>query len=84
MVVPLGMRKEMLHKIHEGHMGIVQFQQRAHEAVYWPGVGKDINDMVQRCQTCLIYSPAQQKEKMVPHDTPAYQWQKVGADLFQL
>ena len=43
-----------------------------------------MNDMVHGCQTCLTYAPAQQKEKMMPHDTPAYPWQKVGADLFQI
>ena len=40
--------------------------------------------MVQRCETCVTYSPAQKKETLMPHDTPAYPWQKVGVDICQI
>ena len=84
LLIPQGLRKEILHKIHTGHMGIVKCQKRARESVYWPGLTKDIKEMVERCETCIKFSPAQQKEKLVQHDTPSYPWQKIGADIFQI
>jgi hypothetical protein len=34
--VPLAMRKEMLKRIHHGHMGIEKSKRRARDALYWP------------------------------------------------
>ena len=84
MLIPQSMRGVMLQKIHEGHMGITKCQTRALESLYWPGISMDIKGMVERCPTCIEYSPAQPKETLIPHDIPRYPWQKVGADLFSI
>ena len=47
------MRKEILDKIHAGHQGITKCRERAKQAVWWPGVGKEIEDKVMKC---TIYS----------------------------
>lgn len=35
-VIPASLRKEMLRKIHEGHLGEVKCKRRAQEVMYWP------------------------------------------------
>ena len=47
------MRKEMLEKIHQGHMGIEKSKGRARDTLYWPGMNSQITDKVSRCTICL-------------------------------
>ena len=84
LLIPNSMQKEMLNEIHQGHMGIDKCQRRARESVYWPGISNDVKEMVKACRTCIEFSKAQQQEPLMPHPTPQYPFQKVGADLFEL
>ena len=51
-IMPASMRLEVLDKIHDAYMGIKCWEQ-AKQAVWWPGLSKQIQDMVKNCQTCL-------------------------------
>ena len=69
LVIPVAMQKTILGKIHEGHQGITKCRERAKQSVWWPGLSKQIEDLV---------------EKMIPSDVPERPWQTVGSDLFEL
>ena len=45
-IIPSESRKRTLSSIHEGHQGETKCLLRAKEAVYWPGMYKDIENMV--------------------------------------
>jgi len=47
-VVPSSMRKEMLQRIHQGHMGIEKSKRRARDVLYWPGMNSQISGMISR------------------------------------
>ena len=81
-VIPKSMRIEVLTKIHEGHLGIERSKLRAKEAVYWPGMSSQIEDLVTNCSTCQELRQSNQKEPMIPHEIPQYPWQAVATDLF--
>ncbi|KAI8490629.1 hypothetical protein Bbelb_318970 [Branchiostoma belcheri] len=83
-IIPKSLQKEVLQTIHEGHMGEEKCKLRAKSAVYWIGMYKEIEKMVQTCRTCQKYQNSQQKEEMTPTETPSRPWKKVGADLFYL
>ena len=51
-VIPEGMQQEVLKKLHEGHQGVTKTQLRAKSCVYWDGVNKDIEHMVESCTSC--------------------------------
>ena len=37
-VLPKSLRKAMLQKIHESHLGVVKSKSRAREILYWPNI----------------------------------------------
>ena len=80
-VIPTALQKEILSKIHEGHQGIQKCRLRANTSVWWPGISKHINDLIEQCPTCVKeHTPG--KEPLIPTDLPDYPWQKIGTDLF--
>ena len=81
-VIPPAMRKEMLQKIHEGHLGEEKCKRRAREVMYWPRMNTDISHTTASCEVCLTYRPKQQAEPLMPHQVPKYPYYKVGVDLF--
>ena len=83
-VIPESMRREMLGIIHESHLGMVKCKQLARDVLYWPGLNKQIEDLVSRCATCQKYRRKQQKEPLLPTEVPHRPWQIVATDLFDL
>ncbi len=83
LVIPVAMQKTILGKIHEGHQGITKCRERAKQSVWWPGLSKQIEDLVEKCDKC---SKERQNrvEPMIPSDVPERPWQTVGSDLFEL
>ena len=82
-LVPPSLRKETLSKLHNGHQGIQRRRLRAKVSVWWPGIMREIENMISQCHTCARqFSP--RKEPMIPTELPDYPWQRVGTDLFHL
>ena len=52
------------------------------DVLFWPGMSKEIETMVEKCLTCQENRNAQQKEPLRPHDIPLRPWQMVATDLF--
>lgn len=81
-VIPASLRGLMLTKIHAGHMGMEKCKQRARDIMFWPGMGRDIDRIVEKCTICQERHPSNTKEPMMPHRIPDRPWQVVGTDLF--
>ena len=82
-VIPLSMRLEILDKIHEGHQGIAKRRQRAKSSVWWPGLSRKIQDLVQQCRTCALHRD-NMPEALIATPLPDRPWQIVATDLFQM
>lgn len=50
---PLSVRKELLEKIHDGHLGMEKCKRRAGEVLFWPQMSQQIQDYVSKCEMCL-------------------------------
>ena len=47
--IPTSMRQSMLDQIHEPQLGIIKSKQLARDFIFWPGLGKQIEDKIARC-----------------------------------
>ena len=65
-VVPPNMRVDILQRLHETHQDISKCRERAAASVWWPGIGKAIIALVERCQTCQRNRPAQHEQPLHP------------------
>jgi len=81
LVIPYNSREYVLNKIHDGHLGIVKCRERANQGVWWPGISKDIQNIVARCRHCIQKQPNQSKEPLVVTKLPERPFQRVATDL---
>ena len=80
-IVPPGERKKVLEQIHQGHLGTSKCQYRARQCVYWPGINKDIKQLVEACATCQRHQPQEPRQPLKPTPPPEQPWQQLGADF---
>ena len=81
-VIPPGLRKEVLRQIHQGHLGMERSKLRARELVYRPGMSKQIEYVVSSFAVCQELRHSNAREPMVPHEIPRYPCQIIGTDAF--
>jgi hypothetical protein len=81
--VPESLRKQMLEKIHEGCLGREKCKRRARSCLYWPKMGKQIDEWSDQCSTCCKFREKQRKEPLI-QDIQEHPWHKVGTDIYTL
>lgn len=83
-ILPKTRRTVMLQKLHIAHRGMQCTKAHARKHLYWPGMTRDIEQMVEMCYTCQQYQPKNQKEPLLSHDIPELPWLKVAVDIFEI
>ena len=76
------MRADILQKLHEGHLEVVKCRERAQQSVWWPGMCRQLEDLIQSCSVCCK-EQTQRAEPLIPTPFPDLLWQRVGTDLFE-
>lgn len=80
-VVPETMQKEILFKIHEGHLGISKCRNRAQQTVWWLGISTQIETFIKNCPKC-VEQRQNPREDIIIEPLPSRPWKKIGIDLF--
>ena len=81
-VIPPPLRKKLLDKIHSGHQGITKSRELARQSIWWPGLSKQLEDLIHNCERCLK-AQRQRPQPLNPTPLPSLPWQKVASDLFE-
>ena len=81
-LIPESMRADVMKRLHAGHQGVEKCKLRAKISVFWDGINKDIEEVVQRCDVCQTHQRSTPKETLMPHELPTRPWQVLGTDLF--
>ena len=81
--VPTDLHNDVLMLLHTPHMSISKTLLHARTSVYWPSLNKDIEKMVNECIQCQETKNINQKEPMIPIDTP-FPWHTLCIDNFKI
>ena len=81
-VIPSALRQDTLEKLHEGHQGITKCRRLAIQSVWWPGVSKNIKELIENCKICC-QTTRKHPEPLAPSVMPERPWQKIAADLME-
>ena len=82
LVIPPNLQLEIIHRIHEGHMGISKCHERAKQFVWWIGLSTQLSHLVTNCPQC-VEERINYREEFVKEDFPTRPWQKISIDLFK-
>ena len=81
-IVPVSLRKQVLHLLHAAHQGVDRMKGRASGAVYWPGMVADIEKERAGCTACHKMAKSNQSLPPYPPPDPEYPFQYIAADYF--
>ncbi|KXJ18236.1 Uncharacterized protein K02A2.6 [Exaiptasia diaphana] len=82
-VIPSSLRQDILGKLHEGHQGIAKCRRLAIQSVWWPGLSKNIKELIENCRVCC-QAKRSHPEPLNPTVMPQRPWQKLAADLMEI
>ena len=82
LVIPPTMRRDILNRLHTGHLGITKCRERARQTVWWPGLSAELERTIKNCHECCKHQK-QHAEPLCPSPLPDLPFQKVGTDLFE-
>lgn len=80
-IPPVGMRDEILKDGHELHPGIVTMKRFIRLRAWWPGLDKDIEDLVKSCYACILNSRPNAPIPQRVHESPRMPWDIIAIDL---
>ncbi|UYV66549.1 hypothetical protein LAZ67_4002023 [Cordylochernes scorpioides] len=82
-LVPVSLRNKLLSFSHKAHQGMVRTKQRLRESYWWPGMDKDVEDLVTNCWVCKNRDKRLKSIRVpiTPVERPANPWTKLGLDI---
>ena len=86
LVVPKDNQQEVLREVHEtpeaGHLGVEKTYNRASNNYFWPGMYKDVNAFVRKCEICQLNKPEQaQPRGLMGQRIVQEPWTVVATDI---
>jgi hypothetical protein len=80
-IIPAGLRKQLLTELHSSHFGIVRMKSLAREFIWWPNIDADIKALTQDCHQCRETSHNPASAPLHPWEFPERPWQRLHVDL---
>ncbi|XP_055838569.1 uncharacterized protein K02A2.6-like [Episyrphus balteatus] len=80
-LIPSTLRLKVLQELHTAHIGITKMKAMARSYCYWPGIDRDIEEMVKSCRDCAKVLTEPSKANNHPWDIPAQPWQRIHIDF---
>ncbi|KAF0308894.1 uncharacterized protein FJT64_019937 [Amphibalanus amphitrite] len=68
LVIPARLRRDILDRLHQSHQGIERTKRRARLCVYWPGIDRDVTNVVSSCPRCRQLVPSHANEPLWRED----------------
>ncbi|UYV61876.1 K02A2.6-like [Cordylochernes scorpioides] len=79
-IIPTNLRAKMLDELHNSHQGIVGLKSVARTLFWWPGLDKDIEETVIRCNCCQSHASMPPRTTPVNWPSTNQSWDRVHID----
>ena len=83
-VIPRSLRPAVMSHLHAGHASASSMFERAATCLYWPHFRSDLINHRAACKQCSRYAPSNPAMPPVLPEDPAYPFESVCADFFNL
>ncbi|XP_030380032.1 uncharacterized protein K02A2.6-like [Scaptodrosophila lebanonensis] len=80
-LVPLKLRKQILHEFHKSHLGIVKTKMLIRSYIWWPAVDKEIEKLINTCIPCQELQPCPEKSFLIPWKPTDTVWSRIHVDF---
>ena len=80
-IVPTKLQNRVLAELHTSHPGIVKMKSLARTHVCWPGIDREIEDLVRGCPSCQSLGNKPPVMTLHPWNWPTRPWQRVHVDF---
>jgi len=78
-VIPSKLKQHVLELLHTSHWGMVRMKELARKHVWWPGIGKDIEQCVTACDICKTNS-SNPRASYTPWPQASGPWERLHID----
>ena len=79
-VVPTKLRHSCLATLHVAHMGVNKTLLWARQSIFWPGITKEIMQLVSACPACMKYASRNSSEPLINDIAATKPWQALSID----
>ncbi len=82
-VIPSSLRQAVLALAHEGHPGVVRMKRICRDAIWWPGIDRDIEHLVRDCVACVVSGKSVRTSPgpLHPLSWPSGPWRRISVDI---
>ena len=80
-VIPTKLRSEVLHVLHESHVGVARMKALARSYVWWSGIDLEIEGLAKGCSGCQWVQHAPKCSPLHPWEWPSTPWQRIHIDF---
>ena len=82
-IVPRKLQTEVLQELHQSHPGTVRMKTmaRSYMYVWWPGLDREIEQLVKSCTSCQSVKNAPAVAPLYPWNWPSRSWQRIHIDF---
>ena len=82
-VIPNKLRQSCLARLHITHMGVNKTLYQARQSVFWPGLTKNINELISACPACTKYAVKNCAKLLINDQAASKPWQALSIDNFK-
>ena len=83
-VVPMAFREELMRRENISHSGRVRMEQNIRAKYYWPKLGEDGKEVVEKCRACQVHGSSKAWDPLrLPLECVDRPMQSVGLHFFQ-
>ena len=83
-VMPESLWKQTIVLAHEGHQDMVRTKSRLREKVWWPGMDKQVEEVVRAYHPCQLVGPRAKPEPVRSTRLPEGPWKEISIDLLDV